>query len=56
MRVEDPSGEPETFPGPGDLEAKFATLAGPVLNTGTAVALSKLNTLPSAPDVRGWFA
>jgi 2-methylcitrate dehydratase PrpD len=56
MRVENPSGEPETFPGPGDLEAKFATLAGPVLNAGTAGALSKLHTLPSAPDVRGWFA
>ncbi len=55
MRIADPSGEPETFPDAAALAAKFDTLAGPVLNAGSAALQAQLAALPAAPSVRGHF-
>ncbi len=56
LRVDDPSGEPETFPSAQASAEKFRTLAGPVLNAGADTLLSKLRALPTAQDVRAHFA
>ena len=56
LRIADPSGEPDTFPGPEEIAAKFRTLAGPVLNAGAEGLLGRLRDLPRAPSLRGWFA
>ena len=56
LRIADPSGEPDTFPGPEDIATKFRTLAGPVLNASTEGLLCRLRDLPKAPSLRGWFA
>ena len=55
-RIADPSGEPETFPTADASAAKFRALAGPVLNSGTEDLARRLAALPTAPDLRGWFA
>ena len=52
LRIPDPSGEPETFPDAAAAGAKFAALAGPVLNRGAEDVLRRLRGLASAPDIR----
>lgn len=56
LRIDDPSGEPETFPSAEACAEKFRTLAGPALNTDADTLLTKLRALPTAPDVRAHFA
>ena len=52
LRIPDPSGEPETFPDAKAAAAKFAALAGPVLNQGTDALLGRLRGLGAATDIR----
>jgi len=52
-RIPDPSGEPDTFPTPDALAAKFETLAGPVLNDGAAALHRRLLNLAEMETVRG---
>lgn len=54
--IADPSGEPDTFPSPIALAAKFNRLAGPVLNMDADTLFRKLQAVPSAPDIRAHFA
>jgi len=52
LRIPDPSGEPDTFPDAAALAAKFDSLAGPVLNAGSAALRARLAALAEAPSVR----
>ena len=56
LRIPDPSGEPESFPTPEAATVKFRALAGAVLNSRTDTLLTRLRSLPNAPDLRQWFA
>ncbi|MEI4473013.1 MmgE/PrpD family protein [Frigidibacter sp. MR17.24] len=56
LRIPDPSGEPETFPGPEACAAKFAALATPVLNAGADDLLARLRALGQAADLRAHLA
>ncbi|MDO9638309.1 MAG: MmgE/PrpD family protein [Pseudotabrizicola sp.] len=51
LRIQDPSGEPETFPDTAALDLKFRTLAGPVLNTACDGWLARLHGLGRAVSV-----
>mgnify|MGYP000530026394 CR=1 FL=1 len=50
--IPDPSGEPDTFPGAEDIEAKFMTLATPVLGNAASVLFARLDDLQNIADVR----
>ncbi len=52
LHISNPSGEPDTFPSPEALAAKFSTLAKPVLNADADALFSKLKILASIDDVR----
>jgi len=56
LRIPDPSGEPETFPDSGAIEAKFRALTGPVLNGRDGDWLALLGRLPDAASVRSLLA
>jgi 2-methylcitrate dehydratase PrpD len=56
LRIPDPSGEPDTFPQASDLAAKFKTLAGPVLNAGSDELFQKLQSIPTAANIRHLFS
>ncbi|MFC3724719.1 MmgE/PrpD family protein [Neoaquamicrobium sediminum] len=51
-RIPDPSGEPDTFPSPEALSAKFMTLARPVLNDDAAMLHERLSRLADMPTLR----
>lgn len=51
-RIQDPSGEPETFPTPEALAGKFMTLARPVLNDDAAMLHERLSRLADMPTLR----
>ena len=51
-RIPDPSGEPDTFPSPEALAAKFMTLARPVLNDDAAMLHERLSRLADMPTLR----
>lgn len=50
--IADPSGEPETFPDAADIEAKFMTLATPVLGNAASALFARLENLQNIADVR----
>lgn len=56
LRVDDPSGEPDTFPSEQAIDAKFKMLAGPVLNADADVFLRQIKSLPSVSNVLTLFA
>ncbi|WP_051329194.1 MmgE/PrpD family protein [Geminicoccus roseus] len=49
--IPDPSGEPATFPDAAQVEAKFLTLAAPVLGDGAATLFARLNTVETEPAI-----
>lgn len=49
--IPDPSGEPETFPDRAAVEAKFMTLATPVLGNAASSLFSRLEQLESIDNV-----
>lgn len=51
-RIQDPSGEPGTFPSPEALRAKFIGLAAPVMNDGADSLHARLLGLPTLDNVR----
>ncbi len=50
--IPDPSGEPDTFPGKTDIEAKFMTLATPVLGNSASSLFIALEGIESLRDIR----
>ena len=50
--IPDPSGEPETFPDRAAVEAKFMTLATPVLGNAASSLFSRLDNLETVADIR----
>ncbi|HYV58228.1 MAG TPA: hypothetical protein VE911_11805, partial [Candidatus Nitrosopolaris sp.] len=51
-RIEHPRGDPENFPAPAEMEAKFRKLAGRVLTPGAVERLAAaLDTFPDAERV-----
>ncbi len=50
--IPDPSGEPDTFPGKTDIEAKFMTLATPVLGNSASSLFTALEGIESLRDIR----
>ncbi|MDO6966185.1 MmgE/PrpD family protein [Rhizobium alvei] len=50
-RIADPSGEPDTFPDRSAVEAKFMTLATPVLGNGASSLFMQLEALPSVANI-----
>lgn len=52
LRVPDPSGEPETFPSPEALAAKFRALTEPVTRRTNTDWLDRIRGLALAPSVR----
>jgi 2-methylcitrate dehydratase PrpD len=50
--IPDPSGEPETFPGKREVEAKFMTLAAPVLGNSASSLFSRLDGMETVANVR----
>ncbi len=50
--IPDPSGEPDTFPGKTDIEAKFMTLATPVLGNSASSLFTTLEGIESLRDIR----
>ncbi|MFM2278336.1 MAG: hypothetical protein RLZZ444_567 [Pseudomonadota bacterium] len=50
-RIADPSGEPDTFPDRGAIEAKFMTLATPVLGNGASSLFMQLEALASVANI-----
>lgn len=56
LRIKDPSGDPETFPGDEARAAKFDALAGPVLNQKAHALHERLLSLPAARSVRAHLA
>jgi 2-methylcitrate dehydratase PrpD len=56
-RVEHPRGDPENFPAPAELDAKFRTLAGRTLAPAAVAAVAAaLEELPGAPSTRALLA
>lgn len=51
--IPDPSGEPDSFPDRTQIEAKFMTLAKPVLKNEASSLFARLDTLESLSDVSG---
>jgi 2-methylcitrate dehydratase PrpD len=50
--IPDPSGEPESFPGKREVEAKFMTLVTPVLGNSASQLFSRLDGLETLGNVR----
>jgi 2-methylcitrate dehydratase PrpD len=51
-RVDHPRGDPENFPSPAELDAKFRTLAGRALGAGGVARLAaEIDALSAAPSV-----
>jgi len=51
-RIEHPRGDPENFPAPAEMEAKFRKLAGRVLTPGAVERLAAaLDTFPDAERI-----
>ncbi|MBV2183055.1 MAG: MmgE/PrpD family protein [Rhizobium sp.] len=50
--IPDPSGEPDTFPAKPEIEAKFMTLAAPVLGNIASSLFSRLEAIETLRDVR----
>lgn len=50
--IPDPSGEPETFPDRAAVEAKFMTLATPVLGNAASSLLARLERIADLRDIR----
>ncbi len=50
--IPDPSGEPDTFPRKTDIEAKFMTLATPVLGNSASSLFTALEGIESLRDIR----
>lgn len=50
--IPDPSGEPDTFPARADVEAKFMTLATPVLGNAASALFSRLSSIEKVGDIR----
>jgi 2-methylcitrate dehydratase PrpD len=54
--IPDPSGEPETFPNRSAVEAKFMTLATPVLGNMASSLFTRLETLETVETLREFAA
>ena len=54
--IDDPSGEPETFPDSSQIEAKFMTLATPVLKNAASDLFMRLKQIEALQDVRSMSA
>jgi 2-methylcitrate dehydratase PrpD len=50
--IADPSGEPDSFPAPAQIEEKFMTLARPVLKNAASSLYSQLASLEDLADIR----
>ncbi|WP_438751037.1 MmgE/PrpD family protein [Pararhizobium sp. O133] len=50
--IPDPSGEPDTFPAKTEIEAKFMTLATPVLGNAASSLFSRLEGIEALREIR----